>query len=159
MKITTHSAQQTQRLAKRISRYLQKGDIVCLFGELGSGKTIFTKGLAAGLGIAPRQIISPTFVLLREYIGKSITLYHFDFYRLHGPEDIVPLGYEEYFYNAGLTVVEWPQRLKKLLPKEYLAVKLKVIGPLSRSVQLEGCGGKYINLLKKISREHENNRF
>ena len=116
------SEEETVQLGMRLARLLNKGDIICLFGELGAGKTIFTKGIAKGLNIDSKDIISPTFVLLNEYRGRW-PLYHFDLYRLEDPQQILAIGYEEFFFGNGVTVVEWADRLKTLLPKEYLAVQ------------------------------------
>ncbi|RKY32451.1 MAG: tRNA (adenosine(37)-N6)-threonylcarbamoyltransferase complex ATPase subunit type 1 TsaE, partial [Candidatus Omnitrophota bacterium] len=96
MQIISNSAAQTMKIGSKIAKRLEKGDIICLFGDLGSGKTIFTKGLGRGLGITEKKIISPTFIFVREHKAK-INLFHFDLYRLKDPEDISELGYEEYF--------------------------------------------------------------
>jgi tRNA threonylcarbamoyladenosine biosynthesis protein TsaE len=151
MRVITKSVYQTQHLGTLLSRYLVPGDIICLFGNLGSGKTVFTKGIASGLGLAADTIISPTFVLMRQYAAKKFPLYHFDFYRLSSAGDIAGLGFEEYFYGDGVSVVEWPERLEFLLPLEYLRVQLSIRSPRVRSVTITGIGGRYRSLCKKIN--------
>lgn len=155
MEIISNSVKETLNLGKRIARSLQKGDIVCLFGQFGSGKTVFTKGLASGMGIRKEEIISPSFVLIREYSGSPIALYHFDLYRLKDPQDIIRLGYEEYLYDEGVAVIEWADRLKRLLPKEYLKIELIVKSSSMRLFRFKGIGRRYEDLLEKL---HENIR-
>lgn len=152
MMIRSGSANQTLLLGKRLSRHLKAGDIVCLFGELGSGKTVLAKGIASGLGIAPQEVVSPTFVLIREYAKARIPLYHFDLYRLKRPADIMGLGYEEYLYGNGITVIEWAERLAHLIPREYLKVKLSVTGGNSRRIDVNPIGKGYQRLTHEIHR-------
>ena len=149
--IISQSVSDTLNLGKVIAGNTRAGDIVCLFGELGSGKTVLAKGIASGLGISSEEIISPTFIILRQYQGRRLALYHFDLYRLKDSHDILALGYEEYFYGQGLTVIEWADRLKYLLPKEYLGVKLLVKDEHKRSIKLEAFGRRYEELLKEIN--------
>lgn len=155
MEITSKSVNETLNLGKKLAKNLQKGDIVCLFGQLGSGKTVLTKGIASGFGIARNQIVSPSFVLIREYAESRLPLYHFDLYRLKVPADIVSLGYEEYLYNDGVAVIEWADRLKYLLPKEYLRVELSVKSHTSRLLKLKAVGRHYKQILDGL---HENTR-
>lgn len=123
-----------------MAKSLKKGDIVCLFGDLGSGKTVFVKGLALGLGAKKEKIISPSFVLLCQYLDGRLPLYHFDLYRLKRIEDILTLGYEEYLYGEGITAIEWPQRFKYLLPERYLKVELLIKSPAKRLLKFKGVG-------------------
>lgn len=155
MKIISRSVNDTFKIGKVIAKNLRKADIVCLFGELGCGKTVLTKGIACALGIKSRKVISPSFVLIRQYSTAKIPLYHFDLYRLKTIEDILALGYEEYFYDDGITVVEWADRLKCLLPKEYLKIKLSIKSDSQRLLQFNGYGRHYRELLGRI---HENIR-
>jgi len=150
MEIISESARKTLAIGKLIARNLNKGDIVCLFGDLGSGKTVLTKGLACALGVDKRQIVSPTFVLIREYQGK-VPIYHFDLYRLNKPEDILGLGYEEYFFDEGITVVEWADKLGVLRPKEFLKIELRVLGEKKRQLRISAAGKRYNKLLKQIN--------
>jgi tRNA threonylcarbamoyladenosine biosynthesis protein TsaE len=156
VKVTSRSVFGTIQLGKAIARHLEKGDILCLFGQLGSGKTVLTKGIAEGLGIAAKEITSPTFVLIRQYPKAKIPLYHFDLYRVHRMQDIAALGYEEYFYGEGVTVVEWADRLRQLLPEEYLKVELSVKGESRRMIEIVAIGARYKKLLGRI---HEDTRY
>jgi tRNA threonylcarbamoyladenosine biosynthesis protein TsaE len=149
MQINSYSVKDTLTIGRMISRYLRKGDIVCLFGKLGSGKTVLTKGISAGLGIKTSQVISPTFVLLREYAGR-IPVYHFDLYRLNNPQEILSIGYEEFFYDEGISVIEWADKLGCLLPLEFLKIELKVKKGSSRLLKLNGIGSRYRELSRKI---------
>jgi len=146
------SVNETLKLGRTLAKNLNKGDIICLFGNLGSGKTVLAKGIALGLGINKDKIISPTFVLVRQQNGKNnIPFYHFDFYRLNSACDINILGYEEYFYGEGITVIEWPDRLEYLLPKEFLKINLKVEGDKERSIAISAVGSRYKSLAEKIN--------
>ena len=149
MKIKSCSVSQTLKIGKALAKNMEKGDIVGLFGELGSGKTVFTKGIALGLGIHPLTVISPTFILLKEYNGE-LPLYHFDLYRLGKPEDITALGYEEYLYGQGVSVIEWADRLSYLLPKEILSVRLSLVGSKTRYIEFKAGSSRYKRLIKKI---------
>lgn len=147
MKIMSNSENQTLRIGRIIAKNLQKGDIICLFGKLGSGKTILTKGIAWGLGIDKKRIISPSFVLIRQYTGGRLPFYHFDLYRLKRTKDIFGLGYEEYLYNDGVTVIEWADRLKYLLPQEYLKIELFIKGNKERLLEFTAKGRKTVNFV------------
>lgn len=111
------SPEATFRLGEAIGRCLKKGDIIALSGDLGSGKTCFTQGLAKGLDVlAGYNVTSPTFTLMNEYPGR-LRLYHLDVYRLAGPRDIEEIGYEDYFYGPGVIVVEWAEKVEQLVPE------------------------------------------
>lgn len=149
MKIVSKSISKTLKIGRIIAKNLQKGDIICLFGELGSGKTVLTKGIAEGLGIKKNKIISPTFVLIREH-KAGVPFYHFDLYRLKSPKEILVLGYEEYFYDDGITVVEWADRLRYLLPKECLKIELGIKTARQRRLRFIPIGERYKDLVKRI---------
>jgi len=140
---------QTLQIGKKIAANLNGGEIILLSGCLGAGKTVLAKGIACGLGINKNEVISPTFVLLRVHKGKH-SLQHFDLYRIKDPKDIFALGYDEYFYSENITVVEWPQRLRFLLPKEFLKIKLLIRGKNKRLIKFFAKGSRYKKLLKKI---------
>lgn len=152
----SHSNNSTMLLAEELSRHLNSGDIVCLIGDLGAGKTTFTKGLAKGFGIAPKKVGSPTFVLMAEYRGKfrktrkPASLFHFDLYRLDNIEEISLIGYDEFLYSEGISVIEWADRLKELMPKEYVRVTLTHKGDDMRLISIALNGDRYKNLLKKM---------
>jgi tRNA threonylcarbamoyladenosine biosynthesis protein TsaE len=149
MNLVSHSVNSTVKIGKVIAHYLNKGDILCLFGQLGSGKTVLTRGIGLGLGVEKNQVISPSFVLIRQYQGR-IPVYHFDLYRLDEPGDILGLGYEEFFYDQGVCVIEWADRLKSLLPQECLKIELSVKGKTERGFEFTARGSRYKKLLEKI---------
>jgi len=118
--VKTNSEQETMQLAKKLALLLKAGDVITLEGDLGAGKTTFTKGLAQGLGVK-RTVSSPTFTIIKEYRGE-LPLYHMDVYRLeHSDEDI---GFEEYFHGNGITVIEWAQFIEEFLPAELLNINI-----------------------------------
>ena len=118
------SAEMTGELGRKIGQALKAGDIICIDGNLGVGKTVFTQGVAEGLGIT-EPVCSPTFTLVQEYHEGRIPLYHFDVYRISGPWDMDDLGYEEYFYGDGVCMIEWGSMIEELLPKETIYVKIE----------------------------------
>lgn len=111
----TFSDKETFELGKRVGKNARPGDIVCLSGDLGVGKTVFSKGVAAGLGIT-ENICSPTFTIVLEYRQGRIPLYHFDVYRIEDLSEMDDIGYEEYFFGDGLCIVEWGRMIEELLP-------------------------------------------
>ena len=121
MIIETFSSEETAELGRKIGRLVQPGDIICLNGDLGVGKTVFTQGIADGLEIDD-SICSPTFTLIQEYEQGRIPLYHFDVYRISGPWDMDDLGYEDYFFGNGVCLVEWGCLIEELLPDNALTL-------------------------------------
>jgi tRNA threonylcarbamoyladenosine biosynthesis protein TsaE len=143
--IVSHSLAQTHRLGARLGELLQGGDLVLLDGDLGTGKTALTQGVAEGLEI--HQVVSsPTFTLLKEYEGR-LPLYHFDLYRLDEPDEILELGFEEYFYGSGVCVVEWANKAEDIWPQEQLRIQLKMVSDTKRGLLLTGVGAHYGDLL------------
>lgn len=137
MIMLTRSAKETIRLGKEFAGRLRKGDVVALCGDLGSGKTTFTKGIGNGLGVKDAlHINSPTFVLIKEYEGR-LPLYHLDLYRLNDLKDIEDIAVEEYMYGDGVTIIEWAEKAKKILPKKHIVVKFKVKGAEEREIRIE----------------------
>ncbi len=133
----THSPEETIRLGEDLAKRLSKGSVVALFGDLGSGKTTFTKGIGKGLGVKnAMHINSPTFVLIKEYKGK-LPLYHLDLYRLDNLQDIEDIAVEEYIYGDGITIIEWAGKMKGLLPKKHIAVKFTIKGESERGIEIE----------------------
>ena len=138
--IELSTLQRTESLGTVLGKIAEPGDIITLAGTLGAGKTALTQFIGRGLGIDPRiYITSPTFSLLHEYQGR-IPLYHMDLYRLGYEEEIESLGFPEYFYGHGLTVIEWPERLGSLMPAERLHVELVISGENSRTAHLDAHG-------------------
>ncbi len=118
------SPESTAELGNRIGRQVAAGDVICLNGDLGVGKTVFTQGFAKGLGIS-EPVNSPTFTLIQEYDEGRIPLYHFDVYRISGPWDMDDLGYEDYFYGNGVCLVEWGNLIDELLPENTIYVSIE----------------------------------
>lgn len=152
MIVLSNTPEQTIELGKGIGRVLKSGDVVGLVGELGTGKTVMTKGIAKGLGVkVPKYVNSPSFVLIKEYKGR-IPLYHLDLYRLDTLKMLRQIGPEEYLYGDGVTVIEWAQKVEPLLPEEYLRVELEVKGTDKRKIRLIPFGSRYKRLAEKIQR-------
>lgn len=145
--ILSASEEETLRLGAKLAKHLRHGDIVCLQGDLGSGKTTLIKGIAGGLRIAPEKVNSPTFVLMNAYEGK-LPLYHFDLYRLGHAREISSIGYEEFLYGDGVAVIEWAERLGELAPQKYLRIELKHKGENKRLIKLTAVGEKYRRIIK-----------
>lgn len=136
----------TEAIASSLADIVQAGDVITLTGELGVGKTHFTKGLAKGLGIIER-VTSPTFTIVKEYEGR-LPLYHLDVYRLeHSDEDI---GFDEYFYGDGVAVIEWAQFIEAFLPEEYLSITIERTGDTAREITVEAVGKKYEPYIEKL---------
>lgn len=153
MKIISQSVKETLDLGKVIAGYLKPQDIICLEGGLGTGKTTLTKGIAQGLGIDKSEVTSSSFILIRQHLGGRIPLYHFDLYRLKQASDIVTLGYEEYFYDEGVSVIEWAQNLTYLMPKECLMVELDYSQGNKRRLKFSASGTHYKELLRRINED------
>ncbi len=147
--IKVHSVEEMERLGAKTASFLGPGDVVILTGELGSGKTVFCRGLGRGLGVL-EMITSPSFTLINEYQGK-IPFYHLDVYRLDGPADLEELGYEDYFYGEGVAAVEWGDRVRVLLPEEYLEVRLEVLGEGLRSLEFIPHGPRFAKVVEEVA--------
>ena len=145
-KITTHSEEETIEVAENFESEKFPNMIICLDGDLGSGKTLFTKGIAASLGIE-ENITSPTFTIVTEYEGE-LPLYHMDVYRLDGNTDGV--GIEEYFHKGGVVVIEWANMIKDILPEERLDIKIKTMGENKRLLIITPYGKKYEELCEAV---------
>ena len=137
-------------LGEKLSRLLKPGDIVCLFGELGSGKTVLTQGIARGLGFQRTQVSSPTFTFMNIYDGK-VPLYHFDLYRIEHLDELSGIGAEEFLYGNGICVVEWAEKLGVLLPQECLEIKIKHRDETSRQFNFAAKGERARALLKEFN--------
>jgi len=141
--IKTNSPKETLRLGSRFAGKLNEGDIVALVGDLGSGKTVFVKGIAMGLGVEdPLYVNSPSFVILKEYFGAK-NLYHFDVYRLDLKGFCETLDYEKYFYGKGITVIEWADKIETLLPEDHIKIKISYGIEDERIFQFFANGEKY----------------
>ena len=147
IEILSVSAEQTREIAHFIGGKLRKGDVLALSGELGSGKTCFTGGLARGLGVDEKyQITSPTFTLINEYPARC-KLYHFDVYRLNGYSEFEDLGYEEYFYSDGVVVIEWAEKIVQILPAETFFISFKYLDENRRKIMIKGSKNRMKELI------------
>lgn len=150
MRYESGDVAQTITFAEKLSRYLAKGDVLALTGDLGSGKTTFIRGVARGLGFRG-TVNSPTFVILKVY-GNKIPVYHFDLYRLRSMKDLEDIGYEDFISDSGVCVIEWAERAGKLLPSSYLAVKMAMRAQKTRSIRLVAHGLRYERLVAAFSK-------
>lgn len=144
-KITTHDEMETMEIAQNLESEKFPNMIICLDGELGSGKTVFTKGFARALGIE-EIITSPTYTIIKEYPNGELPLYHMDVYRLDGNSE--GIGIEEYFTKGGVVIIEWAETIKDILPKERLDIKFKIVDEEKRVLVFTPHGKKYEELLE-----------
>ena len=131
----TQSPEETQAWGEELAHGLRSGDCLLLSGELGAGKTTLVQGIARGLGIDPKEIISPTFVLIREHNGR-IPLYHIDAYRITDPKELLEVGLLEYFEKPGLTIIEWGEKVRALAPVDALEIHLEISQGDERRIRL-----------------------
>ena len=149
--ITSNSAERTQQIGLLLGKLVQPGDVLLLSGNLGSGKTCLTQGIARGLGIN-EYTLSPTFVLIREYYGR-LPLYHIDLYRLNDSQDMLNIGLDDYLYSDGVCVIEWAEKGIPVLPHDNLLVKLVYISENERKLTFEPHGEHYDQLLKLLAQK------
>jgi len=142
-KITTKSEIETIRIAQNIESEKFPNMVICLEGDLGAGKTVFTKGIAMALGL-DETITSPTFNIIKEYNEGQMPLYHMDLYRLNG--NPTELGIDEYFDKGGIVIIEWADMIKEYLPAERLEIKIKVIDENKRLLIIKPYGTRYEEL-------------
>ena len=147
--ITTQGEEATITFGKTLAALLEKGDVLCLFGNLGAGKTTLIKGVAQGLKVNPKSVNSPTFVLMNIYDGK-LPLYHFDLYRLDRLDEIAGLGFEEFLYGDGVAVIEWAEKLGEFTPKEYLGIHLEHKTENERVIKLLAQGKRYEKIIAQM---------
>ena len=119
-----HSPAETRAIGAMLGREASAGEIVCLNGDLGAGKTVFAKGFAEGLGVS-EEVVSPTFTILRIYDDGRLPLFHFDVYRIEEPEEMNEIGYEEYFFGDGVTLIEWPALIAELIPSSAIRILIE----------------------------------
>ena len=136
----TSSPEETKKFGRSLAKQLRTGSVVALIGPLGSGKTVLIQGICSGLGVE-KVVTSPSFVIINEYPGKlhksPIWIYHFDLYRLENVEEFIKLGYEEYFYGRGITLIEWAEKVGPFLPKKRWKVNLKILSENERQICVE----------------------
>jgi len=149
--ITTESDQDTIRFGQEIGRLLLEGDVVGLVGELGSGKTWLTKGIALGLGVNPKTVVtSPSFTLVNQYQGRA-TLFHMDVYRLGSLDEALSAGIEETIHSSGVVVLEWADRWPEILPEQTLTVKLLILDDHRRTLILSGRHARAIEIIAQLT--------
>lgn len=135
----THTPQETRAFGEKLAHALQPGDVVLLLGDLGAGKSELTRGIARGLSV-DGPIASPSFTILNAYESGRIPLYHFDWYRLNGADELWEMGLEEYLGGDGIAVVEWPMQCPEAIPETHLSVRLVPISETERDIILERHG-------------------
>lgn len=134
---TTESASETRDVGAQLSSALKPGTVLALYGELGSGKTQFVKGIAEGLGLSAASVRSPTYTILHTYTDGRCPLHHFDAYRVQTTDEFVELGFEEYVQDStGITCLEWADRVESLLPRDAIRIQLEHVGPDRRRLSL-----------------------
>jgi len=148
LKLISYSPEQTQEFGVRIGKLALPGDVFLLVGELGTGKTCLTQGIARGLNIKD-YVLSPSFVLVRELYGR-LPLYHMDLYRLDRIEEIAELGLDDYLYGDGVCVVEWAEKGLTVLPIEHLLIKIDYLSDTERSFRLKPNGQRYREIAAQL---------
>ena len=148
----SHSPEQTVRFGVRLGERLQPGDVLCLSGDLGAGKTTLATGLARGWG-ALDQVTSPTFVIVNEYRrADGLRLFHLDGYRLNSSAEALALGFDDLLNTDGILLIEWPERFAEVLPPDHLRVTLRWIDDHKRNIRMEAHGERNILLLQDFRR-------
>lgn len=150
MDFIVDNVEKTVDIGLQIGKLASSGDIICLIGDLGTGKTHITKGIAKGLQIYD-HITSPTFNIVNEYNGR-LNLYHFDVYRVNDPDEIDAIGFDEYIFGDGVSIIEWANYIEELIPKEYLQIKIEKLphmGENFRKIILTHSGDRY-NYVKEL---------
>ena len=142
------SLDDTKKIALNLAKNLNAGDVILFYGDLGAGKTTFTKSLAEGLEIGD-DVHSPTFTLIHEHKGK-LNLYHIDLYRLDTFEEILSIGFEEYIYSDGVTVVEWSEKLGDNVPKGVIKIEIESLGDNERKFKFSTDINAYNKMLKEV---------
>ncbi len=147
--VVSESPAETAELGEAIGELLEGQEVLCLEGELGSGKTTLVQAIARALGVT-EPITSPTFTLVNEYHGRGVALYHVDLYRLHTMDEIVQAGIDACFHSDGLCLVEWAEKARAVLPREHLYITLEHAGKDKRRISLRAEGAPYRRMLKRL---------
>jgi tRNA threonylcarbamoyladenosine biosynthesis protein TsaE len=135
LNITSHSEEQTEALAAKLAGLFGEQAVIVLTGELGSGKTVFVRGLARAKGLDADLVNSPSFTLVNEYPGKT-SVYHFDLYRMESPSELYEIGLDEYLSRDGLVVIEWGEKAEPLLPKPHYLIDFEIVGDTDREINV-----------------------
>ena len=136
MEFITHSPIETEQLGQKLGQTLPAGTVIAYRGDLGAGKTAFTRGLARGLGITD-PVTSPTYTIVNEYVSGRLPLFHFDMYRLHSADDLFDIGWDDYLERGGICAVEWSENVTEAM-EDAMTVTIQKIGEESRKITLEG---------------------
>ncbi|WP_026486903.1 tRNA (adenosine(37)-N6)-threonylcarbamoyltransferase complex ATPase subunit type 1 TsaE [Caldanaerobius polysaccharolyticus] len=152
MKLTylSKGLEDTYGFGYRLSNALSKGDIVCLTGQLGAGKTSMVKGIAKGLGVE-EDVTSPTFTIVNEYYGR-LPLYHFDVYRISMPEEMYEIGFEEYIYGEGVCVIEWADLIKDIIPQGSIWIDIRYLEEDERTIEIVAPEEKLAYIIEEMDR-------
>jgi len=156
--VITSSAEQTEEVGRVLGTMLEAGDLVCLYGDLGAGKTHFSYGVARGLQVQEEYITSPTFTFVNEYQGR-VPLYHIDLYRLKEPSELESIGFEEYVDSDGATVIEWAERAEEELPDDKLNVYISDVSENSREIGFFAEGERYGKLLDGFKKSISEDKY
>jgi tRNA threonylcarbamoyladenosine biosynthesis protein TsaE len=152
MEIYLQDSAATEALGKLLGRHAADGDVFCLTGDLGAGKTLLSRGVAEALGVSSEDVTSPTFAIMNVYQGTELEVRHFDLYRLNRPEELEDIGFDEYAGGDGVTLIEWAELFSEQLPEEYLQITLLLDGAGRRAV-LEPKGERYEELLGEVEKD------
>ena len=136
MEFTTNSPEETEKLGAALAKALKPGTIIAYRGDLGAGKTAFTRGLARGLG-CQEMVTSPTYTIVNEYLGGRLPLFHFDMYRLHSSDDLWDIGWEDYLERGGVCAVEWSENVADAMENP-ITITIEKLGEDTRRIAIEG---------------------
>lgn len=139
MEFITHSPEETEKIGEALAKSLQPGTILAYRGDLGAGKTAFTRGLARGLG-CKETVTSPTYTIVNEYLGGRLPLFHFDMYRLASSDDLWDIGWEDYLEREGVCAVEWSENVQDAM-EDAITVTIEKLGETTRRITIEGGQG------------------
>lgn len=151
MEFIVSTIEETLNIGKQVGMLAGSGNIICLAGDLGTGKTHMSKGIAEGLGIT-EHITSPTFNIVNEYHSGRLNLYHFDVYRVNDPDEIYAIGFDEYIFGSGVSLIEWANYIEEIIPNEYLYINIKKLpekGDNFRKITIQAFGSAY-DYIKEI---------
>ena len=152
MKIIVNNLKDTEKLGRIIAKCAEKGTVICLDGELGAGKTSLARFIAKESGVKG-YIVSPTFTIIKEYEGR-LPFYHMDVYRIDSEDDMYDLGYDEYIYSEGVTVIEWSKLIEGILPEERINIEIKRINDTKREINIDGKGFIFEKLVSELNNEN-----
>ena len=159
MVVLSRSAAQTEEIGRTLGTFLHRGAFLALFGDLGGGKTCFTRGVVAAVAPGSAHLVaSPTYAIMNEYPGP-VPVYHFDFYRLASGDEITELGFDDYFQGSGICIAEWSERLGDTLPSDHLSITFVHDGGDCRRIVIEARGTDSRNLLTKMKKQLNSQDF